>query len=171
MSRSGDLARALGALLSAASIAGCVELSPGPGDRVEIVAPPEDTFPPLGLFLIHRCGSLDCHGAPARDLRLYGQAGERLDPMAVPGSGPTTMAELEADYRSVATLEPELMAAVVKEHGAHPERLTLVRKPFGLEDHAGGTLMKAGDDQAKCLLSWLSENLDMAACQSALMTP
>jgi hypothetical protein len=159
------------ALVFAVVNAGCVVLSPAPGDRVEIIAPSEDSFPPVGLFLVHRCGSLDCHGTPARNLRLYGQAGQRLDPMAVPGSGPTTMDELEQDYRSVVALEPELMAAVVAQHGAHPERLTLVRKPFGLEDHAGGTLMKAGDDQANCLLSWLSESVDTTACQDALMTP
>ena len=38
------------------------------------------TFPPVAELLVVRCGSLDCHGTAARNLRLYGSAGLRWSP-------------------------------------------------------------------------------------------
>jgi hypothetical protein len=162
------LLAAIGAALplAVATAIGCV--SPNADDRLSIEAPARDDFAPVGTFLIHRCGSLDCHGATGRNLRLYGREAARLDAMDVPGSGPTTMAELDADYRSVVALEPEVMSDVLKDHGQNSERLLLIAKPLGLEHHKGGTLMTPHDAQEGCITSWIAGKTDATACASAL---
>jgi hypothetical protein len=63
------------------------------------------------------------------------------------------------------------MSEVVKDGGARPERLTLIEKPRGAEDHKGGALIQEGDKQDVCMISWLTGHTDKAACQVALMTP
>jgi hypothetical protein len=122
----------------------------------------------VSAFLDHRCGSLDCHGQVGRNLILYGHEGLRLDPADVPGGSDTTAAEIAANYDSVVGLEPELMAAVVEEGGAHPERLTLVRKARGTEHHKGGALVIPGDIQDQCLIGWLAGMPNDFACVIAL---
>jgi hypothetical protein len=154
-----------------ASISFACASAPDDGARVAIVAPPASLFPPVGLFLEHRCGTLDCHGQPGRNLRLYGFEGLRLDPGDVPGGRATTADEIEADYQSVVGLEPEILSAVVQDGGVRPERLTLVRKARGSEHHKGGTLVVPGDVQDRCLTSWLASAVDGAACAAALLTP
>ena len=89
----------------------------------------------------------------------------------VPGGAPTTTAEEDATYESVVQLEPALMRAVVTEHGQSPERLTLIRKPRGLEKHTGGTIVNIGDARDRCLTSWLSGATDDVACRDALALP
>jgi hypothetical protein len=61
------------------------------------------------------------------------------------------------------------MSAVIADAGAHPERLTLIRKARGTEHHKGGTVIHAGDDADTCLGSWLRSALDSAACQRSLL--
>ena len=126
------------------------------------------TFQPVADMLVHTCGTLDCHGQPARNLRLYGREGARWDKDASPNANTvgivTTAAEYEQDYLSVVGLEPEVLSQVVSQGGAAPERLTLVRKGRGAEDHKGGTLYKVGDDRDVCLLSWLAGNTNTTAC-------
>ena len=61
------------------------------------------------------------------------------------------------------------MSAVVADGGAHPERLTLIRKARGTEKHAGGARVVAGDPQDRCILSWLSGTVDQAVCGQALV--
>jgi hypothetical protein len=158
----------LGALV-AAGLA-CAS-APDPNARVPIVAPDLGSFTPVSAFLNHRCGSLDCHGQWGRNLRLLGHEGLRLDPADVPGGSATTTAEIGANYDSVVGLEPELMRVVVEEGGAHPERLTLVRKGRGAEHHKGGALVIIGDAQDGCMTSWLAGALDQSDCTSALTTP
>lgn len=150
-------------------------------DRFTISRPTTTDFDAVSNFLVHRCGSLDCHGQIARNLRLYGKEGLRLakDPCDIdagldlgsPGIGPTTACEREASYRSIVALEPELTSQVVQEHGAQPDRLTLIRKPRGTEDHKGGQLWSAGDVQDRCVVSWLGGKVDTAACKAALKSP
>jgi hypothetical protein len=94
----------------------------------------------------------------------------RLAPTDVPGGRATTTDEIDADYQSVIGLEPEILAAVVQDGGARPERLTLVRKARGTEHHKGGALITPGDAQDRCLTSWLAGAVDESACASALMT-
>ena len=156
------LAIALFFSVSALFFAGCVDVESN--EQFHIALPSEDQFTPVGLYLDHRCGSLDCHGQTGRNLKLYGQEGLRLDPTGLPGGGPTTMDELADDYRSVVGLEPELMTSVVEEHGKDPERLSLVAKPVGLQDHKGGKLFSKGSEQFNCITSWLAGAVDMTAC-------
>ena len=151
------------ALLTAALIAACST----PSSDARFVATPPDraSFPPVADLLDHRCGSLDCHGSIARNLRLYGSEGLRLDPNARPSSQPsTTSAEYDQDFASIVGLEPEVMSDVVKSGGQNPERLTFYRKARGLEEHKGGTLVQAGDAQDTCIRSWLAGSTDKAAC-------
>jgi hypothetical protein len=86
----------------------------------------------------------------------------------VPGGAPTTADELNATYQSIVDLEPELMRAVVADHGADPERLTLVRKARGTEAHAGGAIVAPGDARDRCITSWLAGAADVLACSAAL---
>jgi len=131
--------------------------------------PDRDTFPEVAQVLVRHCGTLDCHGTRARNLRLYGNEGLRWAATDQPLSPPCTTAdEIEQDYISVVGLEPEVMSEVVTVDGADPERLTLVRKALELEHHKGGAALHAGDDADRCLRSWLAMQTDQAACLRAL---
>ncbi len=159
----------LGAALLPFVLPACAS-APDGNARIAIVAPSAASFPAVATFLEQRCGTLDCHGQVGRSLRLYGFVGLRLDPTDVPGGRATTPDEVDADYQSVVGLEPEILAAVVQDGGARPERLTLVRKARGTEHHKGGVLITPGDAQDRCLTSWLAGAVDEGACASALMT-
>jgi hypothetical protein len=165
--------RAAVALALLALPLGCVMVDSA--DTVEVVGPSGNDiatqFPPLGAFLIRRCGTVDCHGQVGRNLRLYGRDGLRLDPHGLTNGSPTSADEYEADYRSVVALEPEIMAEVVHDHGKNPERLTFYRKPLGLESHKGGRLIAKGDVQDQCIRSWLAGAVDTTACSEALAAP
>lgn len=139
--------------------------------RTTIVGPDRTQFVTVAVWMQHRCGSLDCHGSRYRNLRVWGQDGMRLAIGDVPGGAQTTSDELEATYVSIVELEPELMRDVVNERGARPERLTLVRKPRGLEKHPGETIMAPGDARDRCLTTWLGGTTDAAACKEALALP
>ncbi len=161
------------ALVSAGVVSSC---SAVPADaRIGIDAPngSEAQFGPVGDYLDHRCGSIDCHGQMERNLRIWGCEGMRLDPHSLPtcsqlqGGGFTTPAEHQATYRSLVGLEPTVMSEVVDGHGAHPELLTFVRKARGLEAHKGGVLITPGDAQDICITSWLAGNTNTDACTGA----
>jgi hypothetical protein len=131
--------------------------------------PDRASFPYVGQLLIHRCGTLDCHGSAYRNLRIYGNEGLRLassDRPLLPAC--TTPAEFDQDYESVVGLEPAIMSAVVADRGADPERLTFLRKPMGLESHKGLTLIQRGDEQYTCITSWLAGETDASACLAAI---
>lgn len=144
--------------------------SPASNQRYRPAAlPSENEFPPVAELLDVRCGSLDCHGNAARNLRLFGSAGLRWSPLDRPLIPPCDTAdEIAQDYQSVVGLEPEVISAVVRAGGADPERLTLVRKARGTEAHKGGTIWSQGGDADKCLTSWLSGSTDTAACSKGL---
>lgn len=138
------------------------------------------TFTLVADMLGTHCGSLDCHGNPARSLRVYSWSGLRLAPN-YPGEFDaqnnlilTTDAEHQDTYYSFVSLEPEILGQVLAQHGAHPERLTIVRKAHDTEYHKGHIAIKPGSDADKCLLSWLASNVDATACQKGaqpLMPP
>ena len=153
---------ALGGVLLACSTA--------PSDARFVATPPDaGSFPPVALMLVQACGSLDCHGTVARNLRLYGNTGLRLSLDAVPTAlTPTTNAEVDQDYLSVLGLEPEAMSAVVAAGGADPERLTLMRKARGTESHKGGARIVPGDSRDRCLTTWLAGATDASSCNAAL---
>jgi hypothetical protein len=150
--------------------------TPDPNAREHAALPDETQFQPVADMLIHRCGSLDCHGTPARNLKIYGTSGLRLAGGDVPSGmepdgGDSSADEYHADYGSVCGLEPEVMSAVIKDGGKNPERLTLVQKPRATQDHKGGKIIAIGDVQDKCLLSWLSGQTDVTSCKQALQLP
>ena len=161
------VAPVVAALLAAASLAlavlaGCSTAN----DTAQtlITLPDEATYAPVAGALLYRCGSLDCHGTVWRNFRLYGYDGLRLDPDAgVDGIG-TTDAEVAADFSAFVGLEPEILSEVVLDHGADPDRLTLIRKARGEEDHKGGKRITIGDDADLCVTGWLAGTPNDAAC-------
>jgi hypothetical protein len=167
--------RVLGAALLVACAITAACGAPDTNARVDPIGPDRASFTrPYGVadMLISRCGSLDCHGSEYRNLRLYGKGGLRLpDPNPNSARHPdtdTAADERDKDYDAVIGVEPEIMRDVVRDRGAHPERLTLVRKPRGTEDHKGKTVIALGDDADTCLLSWLASATDTAACKRAV---
>ncbi|HVK68022.1 MAG TPA: hypothetical protein VM694_26360, partial [Polyangium sp.] len=161
--------------------AGCGDLGPAVN---EIAAPPFDptSLRAVSAVLERRCGTLDCHGHVARPLRLYGQYGlrryeernspnvENYDEYYSGGKEPTTIAELEDNYRSILALEPELVAKVFTK-AADPEVLTIVRKARLREKHKGGLLWNKGDPGDVCMTNWLTGNTDTTQCEVELGHP
>jgi len=146
--------------------------APSPDARFVATPPDRATFPPVAEELVHRCGTLDCHGSSSRNLRIYGSTGLRLDPGDRPSATQaSTPAEIDRDFDGIVGLEPEILSEVIASGGAAPERLTLVRKARGGEEHKGGAPFTAGDDQDKCLTSWLAGHADADACARALALP
>ncbi len=106
------------------------------------------------------CGSLDCHGNAARNMKIYSSGGLRLpnEAGAAPGQSATTLEEITANYLSIADLEPEQLTQV-RAHGADPYSLLLIKKPLELERHKGGPAITRGDDAEACLISWLKSGI------------
>jgi hypothetical protein len=159
----------------AASLVACTNasdeqaFSSGPEDA--LVAPSRADYSIVGAALQPRCGTLDCHGQRGRNLRLYGARGLRLSESDDSSEGVTSADELAASYQSVVALEPERMSAVVRDGARHPEWLSVVRKPLGIEAHKGGQLMAQGDALHRCLVSWLAGALDAPACAEVASAP
>ncbi|HEX4334276.1 MAG TPA: hypothetical protein VH062_00095 [Polyangiaceae bacterium] len=162
--------RAVLALLAGvvATLFGCS--SSYEGATAQFTLPPETGFDSVTTPLVFFCGSIDCHGGVGRNLRLYGMQGRRLDPTDVPCGAMTKQAEIDADYQSFVGLEPEILAAVVKDGGKHPERLTVIRKARGTEKHTGGVVFAAGSDGDHCLTEWIAGQTDQAGadCNNAI---
>jgi hypothetical protein len=132
--------------------------------RTTIVAPSETEFVAVEPVLVRSCGTLDCHGTQARNMRLYGFGGLRESANLDPLTAATTTAEIALSYRSVVSLEPEILRAVVQ-HSTAPESLTLLRKGRGSDNHKGGTRLVGALDT--CLTSWLNGSVDAEACKRA----
>jgi hypothetical protein len=146
--------------------------SPPSDARFIETVPDTTTFPAVADMLIQACGTLDCHGTVARNLRLYGDTGLRYSPLDVPSVIiPTTSDERGKDYDSVVGLEPETMSQVVASGGSDPERLTFVRKARGTESHKGGAVIKVGDPRDVCVTTWLQGDASVSACTAALFLP
>jgi hypothetical protein len=160
--------RLLLCIASVVVLAGC-SAPPADGRYLPQALPDRATFSPVAQLLDVRCGSLDCHGTVARNLRLYGSAGLRWSPRdrpLVPACD--TVDEGDQDYESVVGLEPEALSAVVAAGGVNPEQLTLVRKARGTEAHKGGQIWTQGDDSDRCLTSWLAGSADASACAKGM---
>lgn len=169
------LARAT--LVSGLLLSSCSE---APADeRIGIFAPnaSEQAFGPVGDFLGHRCGTLDCHGSSVRNLRIWSCQGMRLAAgdaaicSRAKGGRRTTPEEHLATYRSLVGLEPVVMSTVVENGGADPELLTFVRKARGIEAHKGGALIVPGDAQDQCITTWLAGQTNLKACGEAFIQP
>jgi hypothetical protein len=126
----------------------------------------------VSAFIERRCGTVDCHGAAHRWMRIHGQLGRRLPGEGnVSGGAPTTAAELDANYSSVCGLEPEKTAEQVDTFGQSAEELLIVRKARGIEGHKGGQIVKEGDPGDQCIVGWLRSVplADLAPlCQQAI---
>ncbi|MEO8875570.1 MAG: hypothetical protein ABI461_08290 [Polyangiaceae bacterium] len=152
--------------------------TPSSNERyVQTTLPNEPDFPPVATMLVVKCGSLDCHGNVARNLRIYGSAGLRFSPNDQPfvnnaadGGNPfcNTSDEDHQDYVSVVGLEPEQMSAVAS--GGDPGTLTMVRKARGTEAHKGERIWAQGDDSDVCLTSWLTGAANAKACASSIIS-
>jgi hypothetical protein len=154
--------------MSLAALSGC-STPPPDGRYLQQALPDRVSFPPVAQLLVVSCGSLDCHGTPARNLRLYGSAGLRWSSSDSPLLPPCdTETEDDLDYESVVGLEPETLGAVVAAGGTNPERLTMVRMARGTESHKGGKIWTEGDDSDTCLTSWLARDANSNACGRAM---
>jgi hypothetical protein len=161
------ISQRLAMALSLPILASC-SVPPADGRYVQQALPDRPTFPPVAQMLDVRCGSLDCHGTPARNLRLFGSAGLRWSAGDRPLVPPCdTQDEIDQDYESVVGLEPEAMNAVVAAGGQDPGRLAMVRKARGTESHKGGPIWTEGDDSDTCLVSWLAGKASSSACSKA----
>ncbi len=150
-------------LWTLAPLAGCAS----GGEAEPRLLADEAQFPAVLDGLEASCATLDCHGRIERNLRLWSSVGLRADPQAVPGSGETTAEEYARSFRAVIGLEPERTAEVVADWGEGAQRLTLVRKARGMEQHQGGAIAPEGGSADRCLVSWLSSAVDEAACADA----
>jgi hypothetical protein len=140
-----------------------------PDTTATIVAdcPDRTQFSSVSPFMEVGCGTVDCHGAPARPLRIYGFAGLRLSPSDIPSvAEPTTPAEVSANWLSACSLQPEQIDLVTSGQ-AGPDSLLLVQKPRLQVHHKGGAVVVAGDPGDTCLTSWLSGDVDGGACIAA----
>jgi hypothetical protein len=159
----------VGVTLVLAAASGCSGRYEGASAESKDV-PRLDTFGAVVQNIDYACGNLECHGTTARNLKLYGIYGLRLDSADVACGRSTTTEELDVDYRSAVGLEPELMAEVVASGGADPQRLTLIRKAAGTEAHAGGSVYPVGSDGYVCMTNWLTGSTDVSACNNAFQS-
>ncbi|HEY8079182.1 MAG TPA: hypothetical protein VIF62_33855 [Labilithrix sp.] len=171
--------------------------APDKDERVETLKPPfeQKSFEHFNSYVGHQCGTIDCHGSRYRNMRIYGALGLRLAGndctlATVPGvaNAPCTPGDVNADpsvekrellpqskdserlasYLSITGLEPEILDAVVRDHGANPERLTFMRKAYGDENHKGFNLVERGSPGEKCLLSFFAGAIDTDSCDAPL---
>jgi hypothetical protein len=140
-----------------------------PSDQIFVPNPPpyNDAFDAVSDALEAHCGTTDCHGNSARNLRVYGIDGLRDGRGLFPGSALTTPHEYEDTYSSLIALQPEVLTQVVADHGARPERWMVITKGRGTEHHKGGSRMQPGDDTDHCITSWLTLVVDQGACSRA----
>jgi hypothetical protein len=150
----------------------------------DVVLPAFDTvtFRSFSAVMERRCGTLDCHGDASRPLRIYGQYGlRRPEPVGSPnvenyaeyysgGKEPSTLVELEDNYRSICALEPELTAEVFAKKSS-ADVLTVVRKARLREKHKGGLLWNKGEPGDVCMTNWLTGNADLSQCEVELGHP
>jgi len=126
----------------------------------------------VNLFMMARCGALDCHGQMGRPLRLYSPNGLRKvkagDPFADRPVGPLTQEELDDNYASVVGLEPEAIGYARSVNGNYDDYL-LLRKPVddvgGGVRHKGGPVLRTQADPGfACLRSWIAGEVSTPDC-------
>ena len=157
-------------------LASCADDFPG---SATALCPSEIDFEVVSAVAEKRCGTLDCHGALTRPLKIYGRNGLRFltqeevdDPTKIepnetyPGGKATTATEHEFNRRSMCGVEPEKTTAVVRGE-LEPSELLLLRKPLEEEDHKGGPLFLKGGAGAVCVESWLAGDVNVAECNLA----
>jgi hypothetical protein len=128
-------------------------------------------FAPVSAVFERRCGGLDCHGSPARNLRIYGFSGLRANGLDVTGGNPTTEAEIAATFEAVVTIDPESLSRVAAERGASPERWLVVSKGRAHEHHEGGARLTPGTPGDDCIVSWLAGKVAVETCAEDAFGP
>ena len=115
-----------------------------------------------------RCASIDCHGQVSAGMRLYSEDGLRLpnsDNLAA-GSGPTSVAEINANYIALVGLQPELITSVVAKKpnptADDVRHLLILAKPLQLERHKGGPALLLGEPAEECIEIWLQSLMETA---------
>jgi hypothetical protein len=134
------------------------------------------TFPDPAMYplvsdaLELHCGTLDCHGSIARNMRMYGVNGLRADPRELLG---TTDVEYQDNYEAIVSIQPEALTDIVKSRGNGFDKWIVVTKGTNAEYHKGGERMKKGDVTYNCLKSWVLGAVDMDACgmSAGVVTP
>lgn len=167
-----------GALLAVLALVGCAS-SPDDSSEPRLVVAdidPASYVAHVQPVVERKCGSLDCHGQPARGLRVYGENGLRLPNAAgrTPGEGATTPEEARATYDSILGLQPELtneLAAKKDRTPADAYQLVFLTKPLALERHRPGRSLAKGEPAEQCMVSWLIGATDPLACDAATKAP
>lgn len=155
-------------LLLLGMLSACACSGPPANQTFVPAVPTMDGFPAVSDALEMHCGTLDCHGSLARNLRIYGIDGLRFNKGLAPGSGNTTPEEQKLTYQALIAIQPEVLGRIVTERGAHPERWIVLTKGRGTEQHKGGSRIRLGDDTDHCITSWLTGVVDAAACGLAI---
>jgi len=175
MSHLPDEERSAGRALCTLAACACVASASffacsGPKDGDVFVGnfPSEATFQPVSAALEARCGTLDCHGSFYRNLRVYGKDGIRAGKDDVSGVQNTTDGEVQLNYDSVVSIEPEKFSDIVTKAGQDFDKWIVVTKGTGSEHHKGGSRFVKGDATYVCLLSWVTGTVNMAACAASV---
>jgi len=143
------------------------------GDKtVSLPTPVRENFGVVSSVLEPHCGTLDCHGGPARNFRVYGKGGLRANGNDTTGAASdTNESDVQGTYESIVSIYPEVLSLVFQEKGRDPQRWIVVSKARGLEKHVGGTPFPEGSPGDRCLVSWISGSLDPAVCASDVFGP
>jgi hypothetical protein len=166
------------ALGVAVTIGGCAS-TPDDASTAKLALGPLATDDYVALVhpvLERRCGSIDCHGALPRGLRVYGQTGLRLpnDVGLVPGGGATTLEEKRATYESIVALQPERTNALLLKEPRTPAdayQLSLLTKATATERHRGGPSLLRGEPAEQCIVTWLVGHADPNLCATGAKGP
>src|SRR5258708_13720479 len=82
-------------------LGGCATDVASTDRRIDVlVVPSRFSFPRVADAMQLHCGTLDCHGQPGRNMRLYGHYGLRLARTANPLDTQTTFDDSPASYGS-----------------------------------------------------------------------
>lgn len=130
----------------------------GPSDKdIDRITPPPGppAFNVVADALQKHCGTLDCHGNNARNMRLFGYYGIRQFDKDRVNFTATTPAEYEMTYQSVITIDPERLSRIVASGGAGIDKWLVLSKGRGTEHHKGGARLAPGGAADTCLVSWV----------------
>lgn len=169
--RAPSLARAHVSVLWLGPALACACAPASDDPSVTLRSPLRADFSAVSAVLELRCGTLDCHGAPARNLRIFGVYGLRENGLDVSGGSATTELEVDATYDSVVGLEPEVLSRVTAQKGASAARWIVISKGRNLEAHRGGARLTENSPADICLTSWLAGAVDSAACAADSFGP
>lgn len=166
------------AVLGLVSTAACS--GPPSSDVFRITTPlGPPTFKVVSDALAIHCGTLNCHGNDARNMRFFGFYGTRLNPKDQTGGAGTTDDEYEANFESIISIEPERLSQIVQSGGANEDKWIVLAKGRGVQHHKGGARMTHVDGPLPpgaptdvlldaCVTSWITAHTAGSADAGAL---